>query len=1194
MQQPAKERQVRKARKRPAPWILSVLAICAFGAHQSSAQISKGSISGTVIDSQEFAVAGAQVNATNQGTNQEFSTISDSAGFFRLNLLPIGNYRVEILANGFKALIVAHVPVNSASDEGLAGLQMEVGEVATAVDVPWRTALIESTDAQVSSSFGRQTLTSFSGILENNGLDNLALSVPGVVNSRDLGVSRANGAQFGVNGLRGRSNDQQIDGQNNNDNSATGPALVLSDPEFVEEYQITTNNFGPEYGRNSGSVVNILTKSGTNSLHGSVYGTEGNWRLNALSTTEKTFERLTQVPAFNDTFVGGTIGDAIVENKLFFFGGADSEILNQAGVFGSGQLTATPAGISTLTACFPGSASVQALETYGPYAVKAGSPLPQGTSRLEDFGECAGVEMAGIQRVLPEDIRQHNFIVRLDYQTAKSHFYGRYVYAKNTLFNNAGNAAAGYPADTLTLSQDYAFSWARAINNRTANEFRTSYGRLNSQEGGNSIGNTVPRSNQLGNALTSIIFNDPSLLSLGVPLYFPQGRIVNTYQIQDNWTHLAGRHSLKAGVDFTYLQSANIVFSNYNGAFRFNDYGALAANWPNRIQIASGNPNLDFREKDTFLYFGDDLRLRQNLVLNLGVTWSYYGQPANLLHTLTTQSQTGSTPLWNPSLPLDVTTLPAIPAPKNSWGPDVGFAWSPGNGLLNSGGGKIVVRGGYRLAYDPPYYDMYLKVASGAPSVLLTTLTGADAIANPLPAVPTGPNVRALLAPHLQTGIFDPREFSENTIPLDFGPDRVHEWSLGLQREITEAAVFEVRYVGNHGQHLFQSIDGNPFILGLANLYPNLVPTGVTPCSASQAAIPETVGRVYCDRGALVRERTNTGYSDYQALQTEFRSTHLWNQLTLRAAYTFSKTTDNASEIAATLAGGGTFGFPQNQLNFTTEEHGLSGLDFPQNLVLSVLEELPFYSTRRGFLERALGGWQVSALYILSSGQPYTAAQSGLNCATGGGACGGIPDTVNPYDPQFNAAFAGPDGALRPFLGASSAPPQSVGIFANDVCAVDVSGNLCGSPAIGATTLISLNQFNDGFRGTKTDATGNTVADSGHPASVVTQRDVHFIANTATAARVFGTPFGNVGRNTLRDYHTNVLNLSLFKTTHVSEKWRIQFHVDFLNAFNHPNYASIDPFIDDAGLFAEGTGFADPRAQSSAGRTICFGLKIYF
>ena len=139
-------------------------------------------------------------------------------------------------------------------------------------------------------------------------------------------------------------------------------------------------------------------------------------------------------------------------------------------------------------------------------------------------------------------------------------------------------------------------------------------------------------------------------------------------------------------------------------------------------------------------------------------------------------------------------------------------------------GNNTVVRGGYRLSYDPAAYITYAKEANDSPAVISTTLTGEGAEANPLPAIPTGNNVRTLLGPHLQTGIFDPRGFGQTTVSPDFGPDRVHQWSLGVQHEISHNAVLEVRYVGNHGTRLFQTIDGNPYILGLANTYPDLVP----------------------------------------------------------------------------------------------------------------------------------------------------------------------------------------------------------------------------------------------------------------------------------------------------------------------------------------------------------------------------------
>jgi hypothetical protein len=429
----------------------------------------------------------------------------------------------------------------------------------------------------------------------------------------------------------------------------------------------------------------------------------------------------------------------------------------------------------------------------------------------------------------------------------------------------------------------------------------------------------------------------------------------------------------------------------------------------------------------------------------------------------------------------------------------------------------------------------------------------------------------------LLTGIFDPRSFNETTVTPNFGPQKAHEWSLGLQREITPSAVLEARYIGNHATNLFQSINANPAIAGLAALYPNLVPSGMTPCPAASAAVPAAIGRANCNEG-VVRERTNTGYSDYNGLQTEFRANQLWHQATIKGGYTWSKTTDNVSEIFATSAGGNTEAFSQSQVNFLGQEHGNSGIDFRHDFFVVFTEDLPFFRAQHGFLGHVLGGWTISGTYFLVSGQPYTASQAALNCGSGGGACSGN-GAGNPYDGVFNSAFVGADGALRPFLGSSSAPVQSVGIFAADAC--NALGVGCGQAA---TTLLSLNAIN---------ATGAE--------TVVTNKDVRFIANGAEANTVFGTPFGNVGRNTLNDAWTNIVNLQVFKTFKVREHFDVAWHMGMFNAFNHPNFNTVDPFIDDAGFASEGTGFANPSLTSGGlqngtvgnpGRKITFGLTF--
>src|SRR5258708_353701 len=232
------------------------------------------------------------------------------------------------------------------------------------------------------------------------------------------------------------------------------------------------------------------------------------------------------------------------------------------------------------------------------------------------------------------------------------------------------------------------------------------------------------------------------------------------FRTKDNWNAVVGKHQLKAGVNFTYQRSPNLFLPNANGQYRFADWNSFAGNEPNRIRIALGNDDLDFREHDTFAYFGDDYKVTNHLMLNLGVTYTYYGQPANLFHTNDLKIQNSSTPNWDPTLPQSVTVFPKVPAPTNSWGPGIGFAYSPQWGGFLTGNGKTVFRGGYRLSYDPPFYNIYLNIASAAPQVLLQSLGSSVASGNPLPAAPLGPNVRSALSSVVTPGVFDPRQFN--------------------------------------------------------------------------------------------------------------------------------------------------------------------------------------------------------------------------------------------------------------------------------------------------------------------------------------------------------------------------------------------------------------------------------------------------
>jgi Carboxypeptidase regulatory-like domain len=1171
----------------------SLLVVCI----PAMGQVLKGSISGTVVDPQGALVSGAHVKATHIATGGVSTTTSDNAGSFHFNLIATGDYKIEVSAQGFKTAVQGSILVAAGRDTGLGNLQLTVGETSTTVEVTATTPLIEATQSQITNTFTGTALSSFAGVQENQGLDNLALFVPGVASVRDNGFSNSNGGVgFSSNGLRGRNNDQEIDGQNNNDNSVGGPSLFVSDPEFVGQYVLITNNFGPEYGRNAGSVVNIITKSGSNGWHGSVYANENNSYLNTLTSTQSA-NGLTKPPRANDEFGGGTIGGPLVKNKAFFFGGFDNEILSSGTLYASGLVTPTPAGLATLASCFPSGPSadaVAALTKFGPAGISAGNPVFTAAGTAPVAG-CGDIPVGTVSRLLPTPVHAFNWITKEDLQLGKDTISGRYIFNRSNAFNTNDNGAAGYVVNVPALSQAVLISWTHNFGSRMVNEARVGFGRLNLQFGGNSIG-TEPTVGNLSQALTNVNFLDGATLGYGPNPVLPQGRFVNTWQAQDNWNFVLGRHQLKAGVNFTHQQSPNTFLPNINGQYNYNSLSDYVNQLPAFVNIDVGNPELGLVENDTFMYFGDDWKVTRNLTLNLGVTWTYYGQPYNLVNKLDMQNETGPNPLWDPTLPLSVRVSPTINTYNTAIGPSIGFAYSPSWGGFMTGHGKTVFRGGYRLLYDPPFYNIYLNNYTGSPNILGASLTSGNLN---LPAAPFGPAVRANLGPSIPLGVLDPRTLGEVTVPQNFRADKVQSWSLGFERQITKNSALEARYAGNHAVNLFQALDSNPyvgssdpaFLPGLAQFFPNLVPPGVTGCSTpSGSLIGISNGHANCNQG-LVLTRDNTGYSDYNALQVEFRANNMFKQLTMRTGYTFSKTTDNVSEIFPTVGGGSTIEYAQNPFNTATGEHSLSGLDFPQEWTVTFVETLPFFKEQHGFLGHALGGWSFSGTYILASGQTYNPFMVAFANLTDGsnltqfgtinsGAFGGA--SVDFYDQAFLNQFLGA-GVARPFIGNTSAPGNTVGIFEGDACYLAaVIGAL---PAVACTggpnnQLISLNALN---------ATNPS-------AQVVTKDQVHFIANTAFAQQIFGTPFGNAPRNSLRDAPSNTGNLSIIKNLKLGEHESFEFRASFINVFNHANFATVNPFVENAGNPNFGNSFANPSltGDSIPGSNLAASRRIYF
>jgi hypothetical protein len=640
---------------------LAVLALILLTVGPVRAQVGSGSISGSVTDATGSLVPDVEITATNTDTKEQVTSKSDSAGLFRFSSLAIGNYNLEFSKQGFKKTVLGGVSVAVGADHGLGSVALQVGAVTVTVEVSAAPALIESSQSQISTTMTNQQITDYAGIQENQGLDFLALQLPGVAMTRDNNFSNTNGVGFSVDGIRGRNNDQEIDGQNNNDNSVAGPSLFLSNPDFVEQYQITTNNFSPEYGRNAGSVVNEVTPSGKNNWHGTVAGSEENSVLTTRTNIQANCvfgQCLGEVPWFNTVFASTTAGGPIIKDKFFVFGGFDTNISESSAIDQSGSFQPDPTGLAELAACYPNSDSVSAIRNFGAFGIGAGNPtaifpstgppVTVNTLGPTGTGSCP-IEVANIQRSLGTPFHGYDFINREDIVKGSNRFYARYIYNRSNSIDGNGDIPGGYFYSVPALSQDLLFGWSRPITSNMTNEFRVSYGRINVEFGGNSFGDSVPTAANLANALSSVSIatqGNTSFDSFGPPDNLPQARIVNTYQIQDQWSYVHGRHQWKAGVNATYQQSPNVFLPNFNGTYdfakfttpatgftSFNAAGtkvctlpggttidsltAFACDIPASINITEGNTELGFKEYDTFLYVGDDYKLRPNLTLNL-------------------------------------------------------------------------------------------------------------------------------------------------------------------------------------------------------------------------------------------------------------------------------------------------------------------------------------------------------------------------------------------------------------------------------------------------------------------------------------------------------------------------------------------------------------------------------------------------
>src|SRR5579862_8176316 len=849
------------------------LATLIFGATFALAQgIVTGSISGVVQDPQGAVVPNANVSVTHLTTNRVFKTQSTSAGIVSLRDLPPGAYNVKIDAANFRAYESKNLTVDVGKDTNLGTVQLQLGSSSETVTVEGTAPLIEASTDQISSTFSAEKVTS---LPMGNTFDSLALFLPGVATAGDVSFSNNNGAEFSANGLRARANNFQIDGQSNNDNSIAGPSLFFGNQDAISEVQVVTD-YDAQFGRNSGAVVNYVTKSGTNNFHGTAYEFWDGSTFDSFTNTEKNplfgfcapGQNATSsgcvkpvIPLFVENRFGGTMGGPVKKDKVWFFGSANFDRQRSAGVPSSSApgIVPTPAGVQQLQTAFPNSPIGLMESTIGPNAIKAGNPTYTNlqnvlvTNQINPvtglaFGcttpgvnGCVPIQFGTISRLVSSPFNDYEANGRMDFKlSSKDNFFARYdVQKQSSLGVNDGNGTDVGDWQTVpSLTQQIGLDWVRDFSNTTVNQVRFSYSRSNVffQEGSFSTCNSATPFNCPADML--LVGSAPQdSVSFGVSAGFPQGRIINVYQLQDNFSKLVGHHTLKFGGEVDQQRSPNVFLPENNGLFVFTSFNDVVANNPLETQIALGSPTLPFKEWDLGTYFQDDWRIKDNLTLNLGVRWDWYQQAINLLHDKSVTSQTGPNPLWSTALPLSQTTVPSVPEALHNFAPVIGFAWTPRIWQRATGADKTVIRGGFRIAYDPEFYNMFLNVATSAPSVNLATL---GLVANqPSTGVPTSGFYGTQVVPFLNPLVprINPGLANQTQVPHNFRNPYTEEWNFGLQRTLVDnRVVAEVRYVGNHQVAQFQEQNGNPALGPLiAAGFGNLIPAGLTPCNTPGA-----------------------------------------------------------------------------------------------------------------------------------------------------------------------------------------------------------------------------------------------------------------------------------------------------------------------------------------------------------------------
>jgi hypothetical protein len=1104
----------------------------------ATAYAQTGSIAGTIADATGAGVPGATITAKNQATASVRTATSDTTGTYSIPNLAVGNYDVSVQKQGFSVLRFNRVELTVAQNLTLNGT-LDVGAVTESVEVAGASVPpINLEDAQISNVVDSRRILELPLITRNP--YQLVLLSPGTQQ-----VSSSLGG-FSVNGQRERNNNFLVDGTDNNDASVPGIPGGIStiNPDSTQEFRVITNNFLPEFGRNSGAVVDVVTRSGTNQFHGDAY--EFN-RVNALAARDYFNPSPDPQNPFVRNQFGASLGGPIQKDKTFFF--VNSEWNRFRTTLTNSSLVPTP---EFKTGVFNYNGEQINLADPASPNNALGLPLDRTMQKvLALYPNPNGPSVDSIRGIYffptgePQDTANVTF--RADHRFSdKYSLSARYIYNGLTNGNSLDEIFPGFGGvATSQQSHNYSVNFVGAFRPNLVNEFRAGLNRtddLFTCNGVSSIDKTGPLDPfGFGTDYSFVTSTNVPLLSLfgcgALGDSNGQFRRAGTWHYADNLAWIIGRHTIKVGGEFRY------VYDNGYDAFgarplvdftAFGNFGIQIVNCStacandeviqtmaaallgvpgiqSQTQFFSANGQrtaTDYRkfvQHEYGAFVQDSWKVRNNLTLELGLRYEFDGVPFERdgnLSNLLNQQASGTTPITFQTVGPG-TGRQLYKDDSLDFEPRVGLAWDPFSN------GKTSFRAGYGIFHDRIFGNLFTNLKGNPPFVAsvqnfpnggsglvtLATLAPPDTQPAPSASVPDGSYLSSI-------SILDPNLKTPYT----------QAWNAGIQRDLGNGMTIEVNYVGSGTHRLIRSVDGNPPIPSLvaAAQAAGTLPTTVSGGSlriAPLLGLPQVTGNTAFEEPVLVK---TIGNATYNGLQSVFHK-RFGHGVNFQAAYTWSHAIDDAADPL--VAPGGNRNIARNSFNLK-EDRGSSDYDLRHRLITNYVFELPFgpghTHFNQGFAARALGGWQLSGLSAFQSGHPM--------------------DLYSSRDSEYTGLSNRPD--------------------------------LVGNPSIPA---------------------GSPRNQIGPPI-------------TAFAKQPFGRA-GNLGRNSFtgpRYYNTD---LNLLKNTKVTERINVQFRAEVYNVFNRIQFDQLGSSSDtlaSPGTFGQSLNTLTQPDGTTSARQIQLALKLIF